>query len=219
MCIKKVSMWKAANGSLHENERDAILVSICHVLGKPLPFVINEIELRLDKLMPLFSQLMDPRNQPPKATLRDEGDSLESPPLLIPADEQSIDQQLEGVTGVERTPHWGAAEDIDPLDIRIGQVIEIDDDAFGRGEILIEDFTDTVVSGQLQSNDLEFNAGPIDVALDKIVRIVKQPEELLDIIQARSQLASLDMENGNSPFDHKRRILLNRRIAELEPRS
>jgi hypothetical protein len=62
--------------------------------------------------------------------------------------------------------------------------------------------------------------------VSEITRILKQPEELLTLEEAKADLEAIDndlgaaaQEGGSTtltPLDHKRRILLHRRIAEIE---
>jgi hypothetical protein len=211
MCVKRVNGWSAKDGSIHPTEREALISSIGTVIDEAMPltlsrWVLTAIIATVPTLMPLLIRLQEPRNAPPRPAtrepMRDEGD-------LLAIDATADAPPLE----------WGASHDIDVNDLRPGQLVEEED---GRtliiGQIICDNQPEPIIE-IAPGDDDEFKSY---VPCSSVRRIIAQPEELLDLDAARALLAEL--EEGVSPADevalnHKRKILLHRRIAELEKES
>jgi hypothetical protein len=227
---------------MHGSEREAIRVSILHLLNdgrKPENEAfakmggffrlsdLDQIEKHLPILLPLFSRLTDPRNSRPLAgktathivtddidtrTLHDVTD-VDASPLTIDA------------TADEPPIEWGAGADIDINDLRPGQWVESTD---ANDEPLVIEITDITCDNQpepLIIGWIVLDGEPLkDMPqamghLDMIKRVVSQPEDRMTLTAAREALDRLDgtdMPAEGTADRHKQRVLLLRRIAQLE---
>lgn len=117
-------------------------------------------------------------------------------------------------------------------DFRPGQLVEVDitDTDGPQPEYrsfmnAIIDHTDTDDDGALDGHVLALrqvvNGVPLShwnamARVTEVTRILKQPEDLLDWEEAHRELCAINVKSALAPLDIKRRILLHRRIAELE---
>jgi hypothetical protein len=205
--VRKVDSWEADDGSIHQNEFDALLASVADIL--PMSATGIAAILQSDKwprLLNLFMTLNSPRFLAPKsAKPRPEAPGAE----LVAVDE--VD-----------TRHLGDAPfspDIEWDDLRIGQLVQTD-----YGQALIAEISENdrrrvlldlsyIVGGEGDSVEADFNL---------ISRIIAQPEQLLPLDEARALLAEIeagdapDMSTSEGRQAYARRVLLLSRVAELE---
>lgn len=208
MNVRRVDSWEAKDGSLHRSERGALVASVAFALNGQgtsdlPPWTIEDVERSIvpnvDALLILLPRLSDPRNRaaqpsptPVETAMQDEGD------MLLFTDE-----------GVAR-------EVIDRDDLRDGQLVEMID---GSEVVIYALGCDNLPQPVIQPTGEDGGPGTTYLPVDDIVRVLKQPEELMEREEAENTLCALDVRAGNaglSPLDHKRRILLHRRIEQLE---
>jgi hypothetical protein len=236
MCkVKTVQMWEASNGQMVKTERQAVLISIAHLIGCSVETVRKSIEPKAGELTNLLYQLQEPRNRLTRAAeqLRLATEEERAIPME-PIDTRTLEDINPEPPVDAGTLNDIRAEGVDPGDLRCGQVIECTFHGGAIGHVRIDgmnlDDTDDgkvpYVIGPIFLDGLK-NEPAVDmprasVQLHEILRIVQQPEDRMDLVTAQDELDRLearmtsdDDNRGLSPMDHKRRILLNRRIAQL----
>lgn len=245
--VRKTEAWTAYDGTMHATERGALLSSLGTVLGiagDPFPLLkgatVEDIDKNLPALMPLFNRLLDPRNRPRDVKAEAPAEQIdtrtfEDAPHAVgfepPADDEAF-------TGCECAalmngdnnhisscpmfrPETNAAP-IDPIelhDLRPGQLVELADET-GLLIVKIDPDAELPIMGKIE--DGAGNVGDAEVALETIVRVLKQPEDMMDQDAAERALRALteeELEAGNDSATrssiHKRRILLLRRLEQL----
>lgn len=244
--LKQVSRYEALDKSLHETEREALIVSIGKLIGCSRATVLECVEPNLARMIQLLNRLDDPRNRAPKvasgkstgfASEQASGDGssitgtghFEGGNLVI----DSIDTRtLEDIdvspatseTNTYPAPSWGSASDLGIDDLRIGQIVEIDVEdgpdvpyTMDIEQITCDNEPQPLIIGHVSDcKGLQIGDNRITCHIDDIKRIVTQPEERLGLGAAKEALALLDQQDILDGAEHKRRILLLRRIEQLE---
>lgn len=235
--VKKMEAWKAADGSIHETERKAILASIEHIINQQKlgyggdhgvsSINVRQIEAALPELMPLFTRLMDPRNrEQPVRLATEEERAIPMEPIDTRTFEDMRDSgdMLVAAAPGEAINEALAPGDVDPGDLRVGQVVTFGDGLF---EGIIREIDPEEKDGLCVFISYNINGAPPPdefnamVRYEEITAILKQPEDTMDLETAQDTLDRLEAcmteggEATHDPLTHKRRILLNRRIEQL----
>lgn len=235
--LKQVSRYEALDKSLHETEREALIVSIGKLIGCSRATVLENIEPNLTRLTQLLNRLDDPRNRltkpsplPKDQREFEEGKATQDGLRRDPPQPDLGDQCVSVFTNDEpvdeglKAPAWGAAADISIDDLREGQIVEIDVEdgpdvpyTMDIEQITCDNEPQPLIIGHVSDcKGLQIGDNRITCHIDDIKRIVTQPEERLGLDTAKAALAILDAEDVLTPPMHKRRILLLRRIEQLE---
>jgi hypothetical protein len=227
MCIKKVERFQADDGSLHETERAAIIANLVSLLGSDE--IVVRIVAKLSRVQALLRQLSEPRNQRP-------AHEEPRPVSRGTEEEERRYEEAQGTTMVvDRNQIDTATETITIDDLRPGQMLELDITDYGAASqpeyrsfmhaILDHiDYQEIAMGNDGIAVRQIVNGVPLThwnalFKVSEITRILKPPEELLTLEEAKADLEAIDKEGGSTtltPLDHKRRILLHRRIAEIE---
>lgn len=204
--IRQVQAFQGLDGQLHTSERAALLASISHVTGITVVELEEIVVPHLATLLPLLSKLTDPRHvtRPAPAVMQTEG---------LPPEEADLSSV--------------AIQDVDIGDLRVGQIIETLDGTKCPMDVRIDELTEeegqpmvrgTFMFGEKEATSLE----RITIAAEDVIRVVAQPEERMTLSEAKATLEmieakpSLGLADEQPVLDHKRRILLHRRIEQLE---
>jgi hypothetical protein len=224
VCIKKVEKFLAEDGQLFDDERGALVHSIATFLECSDEFVDNYIAGN-SRFMSLLIQLNEPRNQRPK--------DIDTRTI---ADERTQEELQAHAVGFEPPPQdmaHGSVVDVSTLSIPI-ETIELSDIRPGQ-IIMVKDVADPFVVDHISTDENAQNLHEIAMrqivdgveldhwnalcTIDEVERIVKQPEEVMSLEEAKAALddigAQVQENESASPQQHKSIILLNRRIAEL----
>ena len=223
--MRKIDAFIAEDGTIHTTEGAALRADVLHLLSntaltmKLVPAnvqLVTEvglavIENSLGKLLPLLQRLDDPRNKviPPQPVAREGSEApVQQADRVELADNHPVPSYVD-----EMLP------DIDPSELRIGQVVQMANEAI----VTIDDIT-TIGAADVSAFLSTFEGTEAGISgtyqVEDIVKVLNQPEELMDYADAVEALSELpsepDMATREGRLSHTRRILLLKRIEELE---
>lgn len=204
MCIKKVEKYQSNDGTIHDTERGAVIRSLEVMLGYEMT---RRLVDNLTEATALIRLLNEPRNQLPRAM----------PPEKAPADEAIDTRTFEDVPLQDEGDLIG---NVDVGDLRAGQIVQLTSGWSMLIDAITGDDKRPMIEGSAVSDDGSHHLARMSAPADSVSQVFYQPEDLMDIDAAQSTLAAIEaQEEPLSPLDHKRRILLNRRIELLRSES
>lgn len=231
----QINAFRSEDGSIHLTEGAALRADVLHLLQltakegdvpPELVLLISDhglavIEQCLGRLLPLLNRLSDPRNKAPQP---------EQPKKPAPVVQEASIEAPRAETLADADPHSRIVyvdeeyPAIDPSELRVGQLALVHyPNLDGNGEVdsFMAVITDVDENGMVTFLKQDTPKGwqqPCDPSF--IARIVHQPEDMLLLEPAKEELAKLpsdpDMTTSEGRLAHTRRILLLRRIAQLE---
>ena len=227
--MRAINAFISEDGSIHTNEGDALRADVLHLLTStavsmqfdPLDVKLIShvglavIENSLTRLIPLLNRLDDPRNKAARPT-----------PVARESSEAPV-QQADRVELPDNHPVPSYVDDmfpdIDPSELREGQLVEIRYSGEGDDALTFEgvigsidnDFQIDLMQGRVIPDGFQL---PFDFSF--ITKVLNQPEELMDYGDAVMALSAIpsepDLTTKEGRLQHTQRILLHSRIEFLE---
>lgn len=215
--MRKIDAFEGLDGRLYRDERECLVADLAHKLaeckvlslgGVSLPSAVAErIANNLPDMWPILTRLNEPRNQ--KAPAIQKAIDEDAHPDIEAAPVQQLDDE---------SIHGSATEILEeaarPLrhELRVGQQIEDDSGIIATVQGFGADEHGDVIMALHNVTGFEYH-----YRLEEIKRVVTQPEDNMDRQEAQEALDAINAIEGElSPLDRTRRILLHRRIEQLD---